>query len=499
MAVSQKLHLRQSQSLVMTPQLQQAIKLLQLSTIELGQYVESELETNPLLERDESSRDDLVQSEATKDLDLPSTSKSYDELTLGENPAQSVEAMDQALNQSESTDIDVGAGVAFENWGSGGSHSGDFDGMDIADSMVSEISLREHLSSQINIEFSLPQELMIAGQLVESLDEAGYLQIMVSELASRLDCEEELIEEIIVRLQTFDPPGIFARNLSECLKLQLIDQGKWDVTTRVLVDNLELIADGNLKALAKLAGVTDAIIQKKILGLRALQPKPASDFDTEIVQTVIPDVILRPASGGEWSVELNSHALPKLIVNNTYASLVSSSRAPEQERQYVVDKYQSASWLVKALDQRAQTVLKVSTVIVEKQAEFFAKGVEFMRPLVLKDVAEEIKMHESTVSRVTSNKFIATPRGVFELKYFFSSGVTSSSGETSHSAEAIKHLIKRFIDAEKSHCILSDDTIVQMLSEEGIDIARRTVAKYREALRISSSVQRRKQKAFAAA
>ena len=259
------------------------------------------------------------------------------------------------------------------------------------------------------------------------------------------------------------------------------------------------MADGDLKSIAKLSGVPSSQIVRRIAELRTLQPKPTSEFDIELIQTVIPDVVLRSDAKGDWVIELNSHALPKLIVNNSYSSLVKSSAAPNKEREYFVDKYQSANWLVKALDQRAQTVLKVATVIVEKQGAFFAKGVQFMKPLVLKDVAEEISMHESTVSRVTSNKFISTPRGVFELKYFFSSGVSSADGENSHSAEAIKHLLRRFVDNEKSDAVLSDDTIVQMLKDEGIDIARRTVAKYREALRIPSSVQRRKQKAFLAA
>ncbi len=499
MSVSQKLSLRQSQSLVMTPQLQQAIKLLQLSTVELGQYIEGELETNPLLERDETQRQD---GDAL-DSELPANEMPFEgpsnELSLGENPAQSVEVMDQALAQAESTDVEVGAGVAFENWGNGSLNSSGFDELDWASNIESQPSLRDHLASQINIEFDNPLDRLIAGQLAEGLDEIGYLQTDLLEVSERLNCSLKAVETVLARTQAFDPAGIFARDLAECLKLQLIDQGRWDSVFQSLTENLHLVADGDLKSLAKCAGVSSSQIVRRIAELRSLQPRPTSDFDIEMIQTVIPDVILRTDAKGDWVLELNSHALPRLIVNNSYSSLVKSPTAPNKEREYFIDKYQSANWLVKALDQRAQTVLKVATVIVEKQGAFFAKGVQFMKPLVLKDVAEEISMHESTVSRVTSNKFIATPRGVFELKYFFSSGVSSSDGESSHSAEAIKHLIKRFVDNEKSDAVLSDDTIVQMLKDESIDIARRTVAKYREALRIPSSVQRRKQKAFMAA
>ena len=355
------------------------------------------------------------------------------------------------------------------------------------------------MASQINIEFDNPLDRLIAGQLAEGLDENGYLKTSLHEVAERLNSSLQNVERVLARVQAFDPAGIFARDLAECLKLQLIDQGRWDTVFQTLTENLNLVADGDLKSIAKLSGVPSSQIVRRIAELRTLQPKPTSEFDIELIQTVIPDVVLRSDAKGDWVIELNSHALPKLIVNNSYSSLVKSSAAPNKEREYFVDKYQSANWLVKALDQRAQTVLKVATVIVEKQGAFFAKGVQFMKPLVLKDVAEEISMHESTVSRVTSNKFISTPRGVFELKYFFSSGVSSADGENSHSAEAIKHLLRRFVDNEKSDAVLSDDTIVQMLKDEGIDIARRTVAKYREALRIPSSVQRRKQKAFLAA
>ena len=350
MSVSQKLSLRQSQSLVMTPQLQQAIKLLQLSTMELGQYIERELETNPVLERDESQRQDgdAIELDTPKaDTSLEGTSN---ELALGENPAQSVEAMDQAFAQSESTDVDVGAGVAFENWGNGSLGASGFDDLDWASNIESQLSLRDHLASQINIEFDNPLDRLIAGQLAEGLDENGYLKTSLHEVAERLNSSLQNVERVLARVQAFDPAGIFARDLAECLKLQLIDQGRWDTVFQTLTENLNLVADGDLKSIAKLSGVPSSQIVRRIAELRTLQPKPTSEFDIELIQTVIPDVVLRSDAKGDWVIELNSHALPKLIVNNSYSSLVKSSAAPNKEREYFVDKYQSANWLVKALD-----------------------------------------------------------------------------------------------------------------------------------------------------
>uniref|UniRef100_UPI003D10C5FD RNA polymerase factor sigma-54 n=1 Tax=Roseibium sp. TaxID=1936156 RepID=UPI003D10C5FD len=301
-------------------------------------------------------------------------------------------------------------------------------------------------------------------------------------------------EGVLAVLQTFDPPGVFARNLAECLKLQLIDRNRFDPAMEALVENIELLAKRDLAALRKVCGVDDEDLMEMIAEIRALDPKPGSVFGTSLVQPVVPDVFVRPANDGTWAVELNSDTLPKVLVNQTYFARVIKTARNETEKEYLTDSLQTANWLAKSLDQRAKTILKVSTEIVRQQDGFLTYGIEHLRPLNLKTVADAISMHESTVSRVTSNKFMATPRGIFELKYFFSSAISATVGGDSHSAESVRHKIRQMIDAEDPKAILSDDTIVKILKGEGIDIARRTVAKYREAMKIGSSVQRRREK-----
>jgi RNA polymerase sigma-54 factor len=302
------------------------------------------------------------------------------------------------------------------------------------------------------------------------------------------------VEAALERFQQFDPPGIFARNLAECLSLQLRERDRLDSVMRTFLDNLDLLAKRDLMGLSKICGVDTEDIVDMAAEIRELDPKPALVFDQTIAQPITPDVLMRPQPGGGWIIELNPDTLPRVLVNNTYHARISHATRCKEDRQYINECFHSANWLVKSLHQRATTILRVSTEIVRQQDGFFANGVQSLKPLVLRDIAEVIDMHESTVSRVTSNKFIATPRGIFELKYFFTPAIASSSGGTSHSAEAVRHRIKALIDAEPAEKILSDDGIVSMLNKEGIDIARRTVAKYRESLGIPSSVQRRREK-----
>ena len=302
------------------------------------------------------------------------------------------------------------------------------------------------------------------------------------------------VAAVLAILQTFDPPGVCARNLTECLAIQLRERDRFDPAMQALVAHLDLLAKRDLASLRKLCGVSEEDLNDMIAEIRALNPKPGLAFGTTLVQPIVPDVFVRSAPDGSFTIELNSDTLPKVLVNQRYYTQVAGSAKGHKDKAYLADCLQTATWLIRALDQRAKTILKVSSEIVRQQDAFFAHGVQHLRPLNLKTVADAISMHESTVSRVTANKYMATSRGIFELKYFFTSSIASADGGEAHSAEAVRHRIKQLIDVESAQDVLSDDTIVEKLRAAGIDIARRTVAKYREAMRIPSSVQRRREK-----
>jgi RNA polymerase sigma-54 factor len=335
---------------------------------------------------------------------------------------------------------------------------------------------------------------MIGQVLINEIDDAGYLGVGLASIAERLGAPLDLVERTLAVIHTFEPTGVGARDLGECLAIQLRERDRFDPAMAMLVDHLDLVAKRDRAALRRLCGVDEEDLADMLAEIRSLNPKPGSAFDAGPVQAVIPDVVVRPGPDGGWLVELNSGTLPKLLVNQTYYATVSKKRRSDSERAYIADCLQTASWLVKSLDQRARTILKVATEIVRQQDAFLANGVQHLRPLNLKTVAEAIGMHESTVSRVTSNKYMATTRGIFELKYFFTAAIASAEGGEAHSAEAVRHRIRRLVDDETADAVLSDDAIVRLLREAGIDIARRTVAKYREAMRIASSVQRRRDK-----
>jgi len=481
--ISQRLDLRQSQQLVMTPQLQQAIKLLQLNNMELGEYIEEELERNPLLEKAEGEAGDSDQASQDSSGSKDEVQAEFDEAWTGNEAAA-----------EGGGDFDAGSSMA----GIGAGGNANFDTMEESfdNRMSRPKTLREHLSEQLAVACEDSRDLMIGGLLIDQLDEAGYLRGEHDKLAAQLGCSLERIEKLLVTLKGFDPTGIFAGDLTECLALQLEEQGKLDAPMKALLDNLDMLGDHDMKGLAEKCSVNDTYLADMVAEIRSLNPKPASEFDHFVVQTAIPDVVMKrlPKNlGGGWRVELNTETLPRVLVNQEYYTQVAGQAKSKQDREYITSQLNSASWLVKAMDQRAQTILKVAGEIVEQQDAFFNYGIEFLKPLTLKDIAEEVEMHESTVSRVTTNKYIGTPRGIFELKYFFSTALTSADG-TMHSSESIKARIESLIDAEDPQKILSDEKIVEILKGEGIDIARRTVAKYREALHILSSVQRRRQK-----
>jgi RNA polymerase sigma-54 factor len=480
MALVTKLELRQGQQLVMTPQLQQAIRLLQLSNVELSSFVEAELESNPLLERDEVVRDDDRTAERRRSENAPE--------------ANSAGSSGAATPASGPVPEPSGwAGVRPRNRNSYGG-----EGASLEDVVAAGTTLADHLIEQLHVAISDPGERLIGAHLIHMVDEGGYLRGDLGELAQRLGAPDSLINKVLAELQTFDPPGVMARSLAESLALQLRERNRYDPQIAKLLDNLDLLATHNLAALKRAVGVDPEELADMIVEIKALNPKPGLKFGSVQLQLVLPDVLVWPAHDGSWLVELNGDTLPRVLVNRSYYARVSKTRCSEKEKGYLNDCLQSATWLAKSLDQRARTILRVAEEIVRQQDGFLSYGIAHLKPLNLKTVADAVEMHESTISRVTSNKYMATPRGVFELKYFFTSAIASSVGDQSYSSEAVRHRIRQLIDAEAASAVLSDDKIVEFLQRDGIDIARRTVAKYREALRIPSSVQRRRKKQMAA-
>jgi RNA polymerase sigma-54 factor len=501
MALSQRLDLRQTQALVMTPQLQQAIKLLQLSNLELSLYVESELEQNPLLEREEAEREG-PEPEPPVDAapDDPGLARDSADYAGAETmPTDNDQPLD--IGASAAEPADDGTDLGFTEAGFGASRTGsrtDFDDGEfgVEQTLSREVSLREHLTSQLSVDIADPVDRMIGVHLIDLVDDAGYLTGATSLVAELLACPVERVEATLALLQRFDPAGVFARNLAECLTLQLKDRNRWDPCMEALVANLHLLAARDYDGLRRLCGVDTEDLHEMIAEIRSLNPKPGESFDRELPQPITPDILMRAQNGGGWLIELNSETLPRVLVNARYYTRIAKGSLKREDKEYLSERLQSANWLVKSLHQRANTILRVASEIVRQQEAFFLHGVQHLRPLILRDIAEAIGMHESTVSRVTTNKYMATPRGIYELKYFFTSAIASAGGGMAHSAEAVRFRIKALIDNEAADDVLSDDKIVEILLKDGVDIARRTVAKYREAMRIPSSVQRRREKSL---
>jgi len=559
MALSAKLEFRQSQSLVMTPQLMQAIKLLQLSSMDLVSFVEAELERNPLLEREDvdetwpsdrvsddrgaGDRDtgdqeagdsrsgeaaggdadgraggggdsDAVDSSAWDAWDGGDAAPPRAGQDSGDGNGETVDWLDTTLSSSggdmeavldtglanvfpdevpaNALDPDQLAGSAWSSVGTGGSAPGDDRNLEAV--YAADISLADHLSEQLVLSVEDPFTRLIGRYLIDCLDDSGYLRTDLEEIADRLGTSAQTVEKTLFILQTFDPVGVFARDVKECLALQLRDKDRYDPAMQALVENLELLARRDFAQLKRICGVDQEDFLDMFEEIKALDPKPGNAFGSVSLQPVVPDVLVRAASDGGWQVELNTETLPRVLVNQTYYASLPKAGLAEKDKEFLSDCLQTASWLVKSLDQRAKTILRVSTEIVRQQDAFLAYGVEHLRPLNLKAIAEAIEMHESTVSRVTSNKYMATPRGIYELKFFFTSAISATGGGDAHSAESVRYKIKQLIDNEDPDAILSDDSIVTLLKGNGVEIARRTVAKYREALGITSSVQRRREK-----
>ena len=502
MSLAPRLDLRQSQSLVMTPQLQQAIRLLALSNVEVETFIAEELEKNPLLEADRAGVSDEAETIAPEPSEGPGEEAEFPpEIdSAGGESALDVDFDSEDFHQDSKADALGGldgslglGGTSSGGAGSGATESPDFDSFE-----GEKLSLHDHLRHQAG-EILSGVDLVIAAQIIDQVDETGYFSGDLLAIARRLDVALGEVERVLALIQTFDPAGVAARSLAECLALQAKDANRYDPAMARMIDNLDYLAKGNLAALKRICGVDDEDLADMIREIRAFDPKPGCRFLSEDrVDSIIPDIFIARRAGG-WAVELNNETLPRLLVNRSYYLELSSGPQDRKSRAWLSECLQSANWLLKALDQRARTIVKVASEIVRQQEGFFRQGVTALKPLTLKTVADAIGMHESTVSRVTSNKYLSCDRGLFELKYFFTSGVramgSADSGD-SVSAEAVKSRIKALIGAEDPAQILSDDQLVEMLKGEGMDIARRTVAKYREALGIGSSVQRRRQKAI---
>ncbi|MBO0765184.1 MAG: RNA polymerase factor sigma-54 [Hyphomicrobiaceae bacterium] len=484
MVLTPKLELRQGQQLVMTPQLQQAIRLLQLSNLELGVFVENELERNPLLEREEIARE-AAQAETGPQQKFGVRDDGKPEVRNGESTPPNGEHPGDRIG-----------------WASvrPSTHNGDgSEGANLEEFVAASRSLADHLTEQLNLMVTDPAERLIGAHLIHMVDESGYLRGSLDDVAARLGAPRSLVAKVLTGLQGFDPPGVFARDLAECLALQLKDANRYDPQIAKLLDNLALLGNHNLGALRRAVGVDHDELIEMVAEIKRLNPKPGLKFGSIQIQPILPDVLVRPAPDGGWVLELNTETLPRVLVNRSYYANVAKTARSNEDRGYLLDCLQNANWLVKSLDQRARTILRVAEEIVRQQVGFLAHGVEHLKPLNLRAVADAINMHESTVSRVTSNKYMSTPRGIFELKYFFTSAISAANGTgEAHSSEAVRHRIRQLIESETPQSVLSDDKLVECLKADGIDIARRTVAKYREALRIPSSVQRRRAKQMAA-
>ena len=505
MALVQKLLIRQTQALVMTPQLMQAIKLLQLSHLDLAGYVENELERNPLLERPaeaepgEGGPEDETGAPAAADdeapdadwmEDRPETSRQSVEERFADDP-DNVFPDDAAAAPPPPIDALPGTYSQWANVGPGGRADGQ---SNLEAYVAAETTLTSHLAGQVSMSFVDPVDRLIAQYLVDMVDEAGYISGPLAEVAEKLGAPPGRVEGVLAQMQAFDPPGVCARNLTECLAIQLREQNRLDPAMEALLGRLDLLVRRDVTALRKICGVDDEDLADMIAEVKRLNPKPGLAFGRALVRPIVPDAFVRQGADGAFMVELNHDTLPKVLVNQSYYAKLSKTARNDGEKSYFADCLQTATWLVRALDQRAKTILKVASEIVRQQEGFFVHGVEHLRPLNLKAIADAIAMHESTVSRVTANKYLAASRGIFEMKFFFTSAIEATDGGEAHSAAAVRHRIRGLIDAENAGAVLSDDAIVARLRAAGIDIARRTVAKYREAMRIPSSVQRRRDK-----
>jgi len=495
MALAARLQLRQSQSLVMTPQLMQSIRLLQLTHVELDRFIDDEIERNPLLERASVAGDAVPQTPEPQ----------RDAGTIADLPGWTAETIADHLDTSlenifpdDPGHVDRVDPTLSAQWKSatGAKSSGGaaLDDNDLEAIAAAAVTLRDHVGAQIALAFKTAVDTALAHELADALDDNGYLATPIAELAETLGVTSRRLEAVLCICQSFEPTGIFARDLGECLSLQLRARDRFDPAMQALVARLDLLARRDFDTLRRLCGVDEADMLDMTAEIRALDPRPGLGFAGGTAETVVPDVLVRLANDGTWAIELNPDVLPRVLVDQSYYAEVARFARSTQDRTFLSECLQSANWLTRSLDQRARTILKVATEIVRQQDAFMLHGVRHLRPLNLRTIADAIGMHESTVSRVTANKYMMTPRGVFELRYFFTAAINSAEGGDAHSSAAVRDQIRQLIDEEAVANVLSDDSIVELLRKKGVDIARRTVAKYREGMNIPSSVQRRREK-----
>jgi RNA polymerase sigma-54 factor len=485
MAIEIKQQLRLSQQLVMTPQLQQAIKLLQLSRLELADLVQQEMQENPVLEESLESADDLPR-EVVADSDEAPTPSSEESSEVPENR--------EATNAEKIADIDWQSyAEAYPQTGFQNETREDDERRSLEGTLTRRETLAEHLNWQLQLSDLDASERAGAEWIIGNLDEDGYLRADLDEIARRSGVSLEIVEKALAKLQLFDPPGVAARDLRECLLLQIDALRIDEPLVRTLVDNhIDALQKRDFRGIARALGVTieEVAVASRVIG--RLEPRPGRPFGGEEAVYIIPDIYVYKI-GDDLHVVLNEDGLPKLRINQLYRDVLArgAEGVAKDTRDYVQDKVRSALWLIKSIHQRQRTIYKVMTSIIKNQREFFERGVQFLKPLNLRDVAEDIGMHESTVSRVTTNKYAHTPQGIFELKFFFNSSINRVDGDAIAS-ESVKEKIRRIIQAEDPRRPLSDQRIAEMLRTANIDIARRTVTKYREAMNILSSTKRRR-------
>lgn len=500
--IGPRLHLKQSQTLSMTPQLRQAIQLLGMGAQELDRFVEAELERNPLLDRAPPEGPIDPTAALAPAPDGP-PQLAADAALRDADPAQALaRGLDGgAENLFDGDGFQGAAGPGFAETPAAFARAGAAPGPDapeIGERTAAAPSLLDHLSAQIGQMRAPPPVRALALALAGEIDEDGRLRADPDEAARRLGAPPDAAGAALALLQACEPTGIGARDLAECLALQLAERNRLDPGMRALLAHLPLLARADWRGLTRATGLDDADLRDAAAELRRLDPRPGRAFAPPPPAPAPPDVLVRPAPGGGWQVELNPETLPRLLVDRSYVARLTGARADPAARAFAADCAQSAAWLVRSLDQRARTILKVSVELVRRQDAFFAEGVSGLRPMTLRMVADAVGVHESTVSRVAAGKTLACPRGLFELRWFFTQAIAATDGGDAHSAAAIRARLRALIEAEDPRRTLSDDALVTRLRADGVDIARRTVAKYREGMNIPSSVDRRRLKALAA-
>ena len=489
MQLSQSVKLKQKQSLVMTPQLQQAIKLLQLSNLELTQHLQEQVDDNPFLELQETK---MSENSAEKEKDISdgvqaNSTSVGSPVELSSMSESAALAEDPTAHSDFENRFDASLVEASRTSSTAGSFDDDFD---VISTVSSQDGFYPNLFKQLNLTIEDPRQRFIAGHFVNALEPTGWIGMSVAEIATVSGSTEDEAEAVLDKLQTFEPTGLFARDLADCLRLQLVEQGLFSDKFDTLLENLELLGRGEIKRLARLIDGTAENVMEMLKIIRTLNPKPGEFLGIDHLEMPSPDVIVRRRANG-WAVELNKSTLPAVVINEDYAMMLEKRRLNEDAKSYSAGALNNARWLKRAVEQRNSTTLKISAEIIRQQTDFLDKGLDYLKPLSLRDVAQSVGMHESTVSRVTTGLLIATPRGGMPLKSFFSVNIASRDSENDTSAAAVRNMVKRLISEEQPGRPLSDEAISKMISDQGIDLARRTVAKYREMLHIPSSSQRR--------